>query len=362
MTTIETSQFSAWLLDKRPLLDVRAPVEFHKGSFPGALNLPLLDDREREQVGRCYQQEGADAALTLGHELVSGTTRQQRLSGWVHFAEKNPTGALFCFRGGQRSQIVQRWLAEQGIDYPRVEGGYKAIRQFLINQTERVLASMPIVLVGGRTGVGKTDLLLTRPNPVDLEGLARHRGSTFGRRPGKQPTQINFENALAMRLLECESDATGTLLIEDESRAIGAVHVPETMWRQFSSAPLLVLEDSLPNRVARIRRDYVEGLLAEHLVDDPSAGFATFAQGLREALKRIARRLGGLRYQQLDELMQTALLRHQQDAQTTAHDRWIEPLLSEYYDPMYDFQLAKRRGDVRCQGTQDDLRAWLDRH
>jgi len=214
------TDYRSVLLEERPLLDLRAPTEFAKGSFPGAVNLPLIDDRQRELVGRCYKEQGPAAAMALGHQLVSDTDRADKVDAWHQFARQHPDGAVFCFRGGQRSQIVQQWLAAEGVTYPRVAGGYKALRQFLIQTIERCAAQRSIVLLGGRTGVGKTDLLITQANHLDLEGFAQHRGSAFGRRPSGQPNQINFENAIGIRLLALEDRNAKSLLIEDESRVM----------------------------------------------------------------------------------------------------------------------------------------------
>ena len=96
-----------------PLIDVRAEVEFARGAFPTATNLPILADAEREKVGICYRLEGPDAAVALGHSLVSGQTRQDRIERWLRFLRQNPEAHLYCFRGGQRSAIaVQRELKQ----------------------------------------------------------------------------------------------------------------------------------------------------------------------------------------------------------------------------------------------------------
>ena len=106
-------------LNDVPMMDVRAPVEFGQGAFPGVANLPLMDDGERQQVGTCYKHKGQEAAIALGHQLVSGATKRQRIEAWAQFAQTHPQGVLYCFRGGLRSQIVQQWLLnEAGIDYP----------------------------------------------------------------------------------------------------------------------------------------------------------------------------------------------------------------------------------------------------
>ncbi len=111
------------LIDATPLIDVRAPVEYARGSFPAAVNLPLLDDSEREAVGRSYRQAGQDAAIRLGHQLVSGATRQLRMQQWLEFIQTHPDAAVFCFRGGLRSRTVQAWLAEVGHLLPLISGG-----------------------------------------------------------------------------------------------------------------------------------------------------------------------------------------------------------------------------------------------
>ena len=130
--------FRALFLDGRALLDVRAPVEFAKGAFPGAVNVPLLTDAERHEVGVRYKRRGQDAAIALGAELVDERERSDRVARWQAFAEAHPDGALYCFRGGLRSRITRHWLAEAGVELPLVTGGYKAMRAFLIAELARL--------------------------------------------------------------------------------------------------------------------------------------------------------------------------------------------------------------------------------
>jgi len=138
------------------LLDVRPPVEFSKGAFPNAVNFPLLDDEARRKVGLCYKQHGQDAAIDLGNELVCGDLKQRRLLLWQSYFENNPDAYLYCFRGDLRSRTVQSWLKQTGHDIPLIPGGYKAMRRFLVDQIESHVAHRPIVVIGGKTGVGKT--------------------------------------------------------------------------------------------------------------------------------------------------------------------------------------------------------------
>ncbi len=206
MATDITDYRDIFLRD-RPMMDTRAPIEFTKGAFPGAINLPLMTDDERQRVGTCYKLQGQQAAIVLGHELVSGAIKADRIEQWARFAQANPEGYLYCFRGGLRSQIVQQWLkTEAGIDYPRVGGGYKAMRTFLVETIEDSAKQCDFVLLGGMTGTGKTDVLGQLPNALDLEGFANHRGSSFGKRATAQPSNIDFENRLAVDVLKkaCE--------------------------------------------------------------------------------------------------------------------------------------------------------------
>ena len=154
-----SSNYRDIFLNDIPLMDMRAPVEFTKGAFPNAINLPLMTDIERQKVGTCYKQHGQEAAIALGHQLVGGKVKAERVEAWSAFARANPHGYLYCFRGGLRSQIVQQWLKDAGIDYPRVFGGYKAMRTFLIETTQQAVAECDFVIVGGMTGTGKTEVI-----------------------------------------------------------------------------------------------------------------------------------------------------------------------------------------------------------
>lgn len=101
----DTSDYLALFLNDAPLMDVRAPVEFSKGSFPGAINAPLMNDEERHRVGICYKEKGQDEAIRLGHQLVAGDIKAQRIEAWRRFTADHPDGYLFCFRGGLRSRL-----------------------------------------------------------------------------------------------------------------------------------------------------------------------------------------------------------------------------------------------------------------
>lgn len=349
-------------LDKVPLLDVRAPVEFQQGAFPGAVNLPLLDDAERHWVGLCYKAQGQTAAIELGRQLVSGSVKEARVAAWRRFAAAHPEGALYCFRGGLRSRISQQWLAEAGIAYPRVQGGYKALRRFLLVELEHV-ASLPLVVIGGRTGSAKTRLIRSLRAGIDLEGLANHRGSAFGRQLTPQPAPIDFENALAVALLKLRAAGTPGLVLEDEGSNIGVLTVPQNLYRAAQQAPLVVLEVPFAARVDEILNGYVFAMNAAFVErDGPIAGPAHFREHLLASLGRIRRRLGGARHQQLEAMMRAALDSRPDQDGCAGHREWIAALLRDYYDPMYDYQLACKRDRIAFRGDWAGVLAWLARH
>jgi len=357
----DCTDYRSIFLDDVPLMDVRAPVEFDKGAFTHASNLPLMNDDERQQVGTCYKQHGQQAAMVLGHQLVSGALRQARIQAWAQFARANPDGLLYCFRGGLRSQITQQWLRDEaGIRYRRVGGGYKALRTFLLEVGDQAVAQCDFVLLGGMTGTGKTEALAQLVNALDLERHANHRGSSFGRHATAQPAQIGFENTLAVDLLKKRNAGIEQFVLEDEGRMIGSRAVPLGLYRRMQQAPLVWLEDSLECRVQRILQDYVIDLCAEFvLAHGPEQGFEHFAGRLRESLSGIVRRLGGERYQRLAAAMDAALQVQRASGAVELHRAWIEGLLSEYYDPMYAYQRDAKAARIEFAGDRAAVLAYL---
>ncbi|MDK9556299.1 tRNA 2-selenouridine(34) synthase MnmH [Marinobacter sp. M216] len=358
-TRPDTDDYLALFLNDVPLMDVRAPVEFDKGSFPSAENAPLMNDDERHRVGICYKEQGQDRAIELGHLLVSGDIKARRIEAWKQFVAQHPNGYLFCFRGGLRSRLTQQWIRESGIDYPLVKGGYKALRRFLIDSLEDRIKNSEFRILSGRTGTGKTRVLQQLPNPVDLEGLANHRGSSFGRQVSPQPSQIDFENRLAVAMLKAHHHKGGPVYLEDESRLVGRCALPESLRERMASAPLMVLEQPLAQRIAIIREDYVEGMCADYSRrDGEEAGWLNFRDYLLSALDRIRKRLGGERHKQLRSLMEAALERQERQQDLSGHDAWIQALLEDYYDPMYDYQLGQKEGRILVRGGPDVIRDW----
>ncbi len=357
----DTSNYRDIFLNDRPMMDARAPVEFAKGAFPHTVNLPLMTDIERQRVGTCYKQHGQQAAIELGHQLVSGATKAERIEAWAAFARANPQGYLYCFRGGLRSQIVQQWLkSEAGIDYPRVSGGYKALRTFLVETTQQAVEQCDFVLVGGLTGTGKTDVVAELANSLDLEGHANHRGSSFGKRATPQPAQIDFENRLAIDILKKRAAGHEQFVLEDEGRIVGSCSLPLELYQGMQRFPMVWLEDSFEDRVERILRDYVVNLCAEFIdAHGDEAGFPRFAERLRQSLDNILKRLGGERHQRMAALMDQALAEQRASGAVDLHRGWIEGLLREYYDPMYAYQRENKASRIEFAGEQEAVLEYL---
>ncbi|AMO55534.1 tRNA 2-selenouridine synthase [Endozoicomonas montiporae] len=356
-TRSDTDDFKTLFLNDTPLMDVRAPVEFEQGAFPKAQNVPILDNHQREIIGTCYKREGSDAAVALGYELATDEIRAARLNNWKAFTEKHPNGYLYCFRGGQRSHLTQAWLKEAGVHYPLIKGGYKALRRFLIDQLEASVEACSFVILSGKTGTGKTRLLHKISDSIDLEGLANHRGSSFGRRCGGQPTQIDFENRLSIALMKhLHHKPERAALLEDESKLIGRCSLSQPMRDKMQQSPIILLETSVEERVEVGLQEYVRDNLADFTtVYGEEAGFEQFREGLAGSLYRIRRRLGGARYQALNSLLENALQRHHDNDDIDGYRPLIADLLKEYYDPMYEYQLEQKEGKVIFKGNHKDI-------
>jgi tRNA 2-selenouridine synthase len=261
------------LAGRMTLVDVRSPGEYARGHIPGAVSMPLFSDAERHVVGLTYAHVGKDAAVKVGLELVG-----PKLRSFVEDAESFAPGRevlVYCWRGGMRSGSLSWLLATAGFTVRTLQGGYKAWRRYARSLFEE---QRRYVVVGGATGSGKTKLLQSLEEAgeavLDLERDACHRGSAFGRiGQSEQPTQEHFENRVAYRLHHLRT--AKYIWMEDESRGIGKVEIPEPLWKQLLAAPVFHMRVPTEHRVANLVEDYGNAPSAE----------------LNDALSRIARRL-----------------------------------------------------------------------
>lgn len=238
---------------KKLVIDVRSPIEFKKGHMPGAINIPLFDDMERAEIGTLYKAKGKEDAVMRGLEIVS-----PKLTTFINEAKKNTQNKgvlVYCFRGGMRSNSFGWLLNTAGLETQILEGGYKAYRNHVLKQFEK---NYKILLLGGPTGSGKTEILkcLKQDIPIlDLEGLAHHKGSAFGGigQPAQLPQQL-FENNFYNDLIEV--DASKYVLIEDESMSIGYNKIPYPFWLQMKQAPIIKIMVPFDLRVNRLVNEY----------------------------------------------------------------------------------------------------------
>ncbi len=354
----DTKDYRALFLNDTPMMDMRAPAEFSQGAFPCAHGLPLMLDEERAEVGICYKEHGQEATIELGHSLVSGSLREQRMAQWFEFARTHPEGYLYCFRGGLRSQTVQQWLREAGTDYPLIEGGYKAMRQFLLAELERSVEKAEFVLIAGKTGTGKTKVIERLSRSVDLEGLAVHRGSSFGQLLEPQPRQIDFENSLSIALMKLLAGGEHRIYLEDEGRLIGRLYLPDILQAKMKEAPMAVVEQTMVQRIDVVVDDYVLDLGRRFSAAHGENGARLHSEKMQADLSRIRKRLGGERYEVVSGLMSAAFEQQWRDGDLCGHREWVAALLDQYYDAMYDYQLSKRSGRELFRGTRGEVVDW----
>ncbi len=353
--------FERIVIEEIPLIDVRAPIEYEKGAFKNSVNLPIMDNEERRLVGICYKEKGNEEAVKLGHKLVSGDLRQSRIDSWSSFIEKNPDCMLYCFRGGQRSSISQDWIYEAtGKVITRLEGGYKAFRNYLINELEPSRQKAVPVLLGGYTGSGKTKLLKKLENSIDLEGLANHRGSTFGRYITPQPTQIDFENNLAYDMIRHKHKAYKYVILEDEGAHIGRCFIPKPLHGFFSSGDYVLVDLPIEKRVQNTLDEYViQAQISYVKMFGEEQGLLEWFDYISSSIGRVRKRLGGDRCKLILDSFETAYKEQVNSGDYYSHEGWIELLLKEYYDPMYHHQLQNSSSKILFRGDDNEVLEYM---
>lgn len=237
---------------ERCIVDVRSPIEYKKGHIPKAINIPLFTNEERAIIGRAYKQESKERALELGLDFA----KKKKPYYLDRFRNLKGNPIIHCWRGGMRSRKLAEFLEENGFQVGVLEKGYKAWRQKVQEEFAR---ERKLLIIGGYTGTGKTDLLhyleAKGHQIIDLEGLANHRGSAFGLLPEHvQPTTEQFENNLFEELRK--KDINYPLFVEDESAFIGNVFVPHYFYQQMKHAPIIFLEVPKETRAKKLAIDY----------------------------------------------------------------------------------------------------------
>jgi tRNA 2-selenouridine synthase len=328
---------SDFLQGSGPILDVRSPGEYAQGHIPGAVSFPLFTDEERARVGTCYKQVDREAAVELGFDIAG-----PKCGEFIRAAKAlTPDHQLrvHCWRGGMRSGGLGWILELAGFTVYTLAGGYKAYRRWV----RQVLAiPKPMVILGGMTGSGKTEILhalASMGEPVlDLEGLANHRGSSYGALLlPPQPSTEHYENLLAEQWVNFAGDCP--IWLEAESRRVGTCRIPDELFLQMDAAPAVEVVRSLDERLDLLVEIYG----------------AADTDGLVAATQRIRKRLGGDRTQTAIQHIQAGDLRA------------ACGIILDYYDRTYRYDLQRRgraipQVDIAGLSPQASARVLIDKH
>jgi len=300
-------------------IDVRSKGEFAEATIPGAINIPLFNNEERANVGTIYKQKGTDIAKELGLEIVSpkipGLVKQVRES-----LNENQVPLFFCWRGGMRSKSMATFYGLIYNNTYRLEGGYRAYREYISSQIPFMTIKAPTFVLHGMTGVGKTQLLHGLKKQgfsiLDLEGLAGHRGSAFGAIGTQPANQKTFDSYLYEVLKEMQT--ADAVILEAESQRIGKIIVPDQVMSAKENGQHILVNASIHTRVSRI--------LEEYQLDKHKEPFVA-------GIERIERKLPT----EIRPIIRESL--EVNDFYTV-----VQLLLEYYYDPRYQFATDQYSG------------------
>jgi tRNA 2-selenouridine synthase len=264
--------------EKLPVIDVRSEGEFQHGHIPGAINMPLFNNQERAKVGTTYKQVGREQAIELGLEIVG-----PKLASLVKGAKSKIQGRevlVHCWRGGMRSGSFAWLLETSGLKPYALTNGYKAYRNHVLHSLSKPLN---LILLGGKTGSGKTRILQYLKEKgeqvIDLEDLCKHKGSSFGAiGQEQQPSTEQFENNLYEVVKKFNPEKR--IWVEDESKNLGTVFLPDHLWKQMKTAPVIFVDVDKKIRI--------ESLVKEYSIHSKDL--------LGQAIQRIQKKLGGLNF------------------------------------------------------------------
>ncbi len=295
-----------------PIIDVRSPAEFSDGHISGAINIPIFSNEERAIVGTKYKQESRDTAIAQALEYIAEKTNH-----YLDELQKSVPSqqiCVYCWRGGFRSTGMGHLFQTAGKKIYRLVGGYKSYRNFVLDSFKQ---KYKLIVIGGMTGSGKTEILedigKINEQMLDLEGIANHKGSAFGALgQDDQPSTQQFENDLASQLNKFDSQKN--IWLEDESRMIGRVKIPDDLFTQIRNTTVIKIEVSKDNRINRLVKDY-----------------ANFSKDeLINSINNISRRLGGLNSKLAIEAIEGKDYYKATD------------IILDYYDKTYTYGLSKR--------------------
>jgi tRNA 2-selenouridine synthase len=298
------------------IIDVRSENEYEQSHIPGAINIPILDNEQRENVGKMYKYQGREDAIELGIDLVKDKLNDYYSS--FNKLSKDSSIAIYCARGGMRSNSIYSFLTGFGLkNVFIVEGGYKQYRNYIIDNLKTQYEKRKFLVLHGNTGSGKTILLgkLSKLgiSIIDLEYLAKNAGSVFGTIPfeEKMPTQKQFENLLFHELFNSKEH----VIIESEGKRIGNINLDNSFHEYLMNSTHILLETTIENRVDNIYSEYLYSFKNEKLI---------------EALEKLRKWLS-------NTLVEELINKIKEDD----YKYVIRNLIIEYYDPIYKFSIDK---------------------
>ncbi len=304
---------------KHLFVDVRSSGEYIESHIPNAINIPLLDNNDRHEIGKIYKQLGKDFAIKEGLKRINPSL-QTTISKIISLIEENDI-VLYCQRGGMRSSSLYNLLISLGYKNINIlEGGYKSYRNFVLDSLEKCVNKLEFIVLQGYTGVGKTlildELKKQGASVLNLEELANHCGSVFGSIPNKslQPSQKQFQNDLYENLRTLSSP----VFIEAESTKIGALYVPATLKKKIDSSKQIIISAETKFRVEHLYNMYVDVL--DERIDS-----------IFSALKKIKRFISKQVYHSIDSFLKNK-----------EYKEAIRLINENYYDPIYERTIKRK--------------------
>lgn len=308
--------------EKYILVDVRSPREYNISTIPGAINIPLLNDTEYEEVGTIYKQIGRKEATIRAIEIVGPKLKEIYLA-FDQLFERDKEFVLFCARGGMRSSSLINFLVNFSLPVIKLNYGYKSYRKTVTTMLPELFDSKQFIVLYGKTGVGKTEILLELANKgceiLDLEGCANHRGSLLGSIGLSKPnSQKMFESLIFDSLRRSKGNI---IYCEGESRRIGNVMLPQYMFDKFIKSKGIFIETSIENRIDIIKRDYLKGDIDK--------------KEIINALNKLSKYIS-------DKTIDEYILNIEKDC----YDSVIESLITNYYDRSYRFSNESLKDNI----------------
>lgn len=321
---LSLEKLSSSLHEFNAIIDVRSPAEFALDHIPGAINLPVLNNEERIEIGTLYKQASPFVAKKLGAALVSRNIANHLESSLIDFPrEWRPL--IYCWRGGERSGAFTHILNRIGWKAMQLEGGYQGFRRIVIDGLDQKSKNFSFQVIAGMTGSGKTRILqeigALGEQILDLEGLAIHRGSVLGHEPNnEQPSQKGFETKLWNALNSL--NPTKVVFVESESKKVGGVHIPDALMERIRYGQCIELRSNPDTRVSWLLREY------QHFLSNPGS--------FKEKLSLLTSRYGKVQIQKWHEAIDAGDFRS-----------LVEELLVIHYDPSYQSSIVRNFPNYR---------------